>query len=385
MVRMTHHSRFLVWNAILIFAIASSIVFLLPHHSKTPAPSKSVKFHQNADYYQEVSRLESTYKIRHRIGAKSVSNQKIILIVSRITSGSTFFAEIIQSADAKTFYSYEPLLFLDRLKRTSSYVGKNRNQFSAIALINDIISCNFSHRKSYVKFLKRYSKLYLYRNKFLWSAIKEAPNFNFMVEKFSNTCASASVNLIKINRLHMSQVGDFFTHLDANLRGRIQIIFLVRDPRGVYSSRRQRKGCYHDCKSILSICDDLKSNLDWIKYMRMKYNEMNSIIVRYEDIAIDPMEETRKIFNHLNLHFNQRVIKYIKSHTRLNGRQDRKYSTIRESKDVAFSWRQRLSNDEIISIDHICSKAMSMAGYETLNNGTNSNQIDFLISNFLVQ
>lgn len=160
-----------------------------------------------------------------------------------------------------------------------------------------------------MKFLKRYSKLYLYRNKFLWNAIKEAPNLNFMPEKSSNICASATVNLIKINRLRMRQVSDFLSHLDANLRDRIQIIFLIRDPRGVYSSRRQRRGCYHDCKSI---CDDLKSNLDWIKYLRMKYKKINSIIVRYEDIAINPMEETRKIFDNLNLHFNQHVIKYIK-------------------------------------------------------------------------
>lgn len=61
------------------------------------------------------------------------------------------------------------------------------------------------------------------------------------------------------------------------------------------------------------------------------------------------------------------------------------YSAIKESKDAAFSWRQRLSNDEIRIIDHVCSKVVSMAGYETLNNGTTSNRTDFLISNFLVQ
>ena len=296
-----------------------------------------------------------------------------IMIVSRITSGSTFFAELIQSYDPKTFYSFEPLIQIDR----KSHLRENKKLNKSIDFLNHIYGCKMNKLKFFFNFLLKKSRLGQIRsNKYLMQSLDPKILKHLKVnEKFLNEsrkmCQSANVNLIKVNRLRMSQVGIYLDQLNKTFgeefAQKFKVIFLVRDPRGIFSSRRTRKfskGIYRNPKLI---CDDMEQNL--MGYIDVKIRYPNNVfLVRYEDVSIDPMKFSSEFFPKiLNLSMNENIMNFIQTHTVRNIKkniQHRKSSTIRNSHELTFIWTKRLKRKKIVSFDQFCAGAINLAGYK---------------------
>lgn len=296
-----------------------------------------------------------------------------IMIVSRITSGSTFFGELIQSYDPKTFYTFEPLIKVDR----KSHLRENNMLNKSIDMLNHIYDCKMDELELFINFLLKKPKLgHFHQNKYLMQSLGQKffkyrkLNGHFL-EKSRKICQSANVNLIKVNRLRMSQVGIYLDQLNETFgkefAQKFKVIFLVRDPRGIVSSRRTRKfakGIYRDPKLI---CDDMEQNL--MGYIDVKIRYPNNVfLVRYEDVSIDPMKFSSEFFPKiLNFTVNENVIKFLRTHTFGNKNENvwhRKHSTIRNSHKLTFIWTERLKRKEIVSFDQFCVGAMNLAGYK---------------------
>ena len=78
-------------------------------------------------------------------------SKRNILIVSRITSGSSFFGELIQSYDDKTFYTFEPLIMRDHY----NHVDPNEHIKKSIETLNEVFKCDFSKQKKYISWILR--------------------------------------------------------------------------------------------------------------------------------------------------------------------------------------------------------------------------------------
>ena len=75
----------------------------------------------------------------------------------------------------------------------------------------------------------------------------------------------------------------------------------------------------------------------------------------HEALSQNPISEFKKIFQYLNLDFNNKVIEYINKTTNSNNPSERLSEKVhvlkRNSKENIYSWRNRLTKDEIEKIN----------------------------------
>ena len=87
----------------------------------------------------------------------------------------------------------------------------------------------------------------------------------------------------------------------------------------------------------------------------------------------------RKLLNFMGLPWNERIEKYILTHTikedlkivtnketQVNERRHDPYGTSRNSSAVAFAWRQKMPMSNISVIQTLCREAMNILGYRII-------------------
>eukprot|EP00057_Strongylocentrotus_purpuratus_P010017 XP_011664491.1 PREDICTED: uncharacterized protein LOC105438412 [Strongylocentrotus purpuratus] len=105
----------------------------------------------------------------------------------------------------------------------------------------------------------------------------------------------------------------------------LKILHLVRDPRAVINSRRKlkapnsdllRRKCPHADESK-DLCEHMARNLQykvdppsWLKGIYM--------LVRFEDVAEDPIKQTQQIYQHVRIKIHQDVLGWLKNNTHGN-------------------------------------------------------------------
>jgi len=102
----------------------------------------------------------------------------------------------------------------------------------------------------------------------------------------------------------------------------LKIIFLARDPRGQYSSRmkiydKQNSGDVQIAtlqkKLVSYVCNHTKNFIEnretspWLK--------TQSLLVRYEDLALNPENKSKEILKFSGLNFTEKVSQWIKRNT----------------------------------------------------------------------
>ncbi|CAG2174582.1 unnamed protein product, partial [Oppiella nova] len=139
------------------------------------------------------------------------------------------------------------------------------------------------------------------------------------------------------------------THLDKP----IKLVMIVRDPRGIMSSRYlpAMDWCRDDttCAEIDMLCDH------------------HITLVRYEDLSLNAIETAKRLYNKLDLHFNADIESWIESHTNDTTKLGNPYSTVRKSKSAVFSWVKRLNATQIDTIQEKCTGVMDYLGYNIID------------------
>lgn len=86
----------------------------------------------------------------------------------------------------------------------------------------------------------------------------------------------------------------------------------------------------------------------------MKVLHPNWCFVTHEALSLNPHKEFKKIFSYLNLDFNHKVQKYIEQTTNRENSSERDNNQIhllyRNSRENIFSWKNRLSEKEILRV-----------------------------------
>lgn len=182
----------------------------------------------------------------------------------------------------------------------------------------------------------------------------------------------------------------------------IKIIYLVRDPRAIYSSRQYLSWCKNRaCTNIDKLCDEMNqdfrifesfylnssrsqtSHVITLKNQSNKY-PIQLFLVRFELIALEPIKSTSELFKLVNLPFKQNIKRFVVSHTAsnldikdikspfkkwyLNKVSNDPHSTKRNSTKIPFDWIHKLNWSKIDEIQSKCKYSMDKLGYKQISN-----------------
>ena len=131
----------------------------------------------------------------------------------------------------------------------------------------------------------------------------------------SQFCSLFPFQSLKTVRLRVNLTRSFIEDPSLN----VQVLLLIRDPRGTLQSRKHRTWCpgKPDCDQPDHLCKDLVS--DYYAVQQLKKEFPNRIrVIRYEDFCKDIKNNAKELLQFFNFKMHPRVINFIESHTHEN-------------------------------------------------------------------
>ena len=159
----------------------------------------------------------------------------------------------------------------------------------------------------------------------------------------------------------------------------IHVLFYVRDPRGIMNSRKEilQNANFRPMKSSLGkgnytieakyLCKIMHHDFAWWNILKERYP--GSIpMLRYEDLARNPLEEAQEVYKFINRTFPKPVKHWLNStmQSSAKGRKDAKkpFSTSRvNSTATAFKWKTGWSAHEIADLTEACQAVIEDYNY----------------------
>ncbi|XP_045602639.2 carbohydrate sulfotransferase 4 isoform X2 [Procambarus clarkii] len=273
------------------------------------------------------------------------------LVVTTWRSGSTFIGDVLQSHPA-TFYHYEPLLDFG-----ISQIREGKLAEQAIYSLRHLLTCNYTNMESYLEYGPMHPWLF-FHNLQLWSYCKAFPDLCWLPQFLEPFCQLFPFQAVKTVRLRLNLTRDL---LQDDKLG-VQVVLLVRDPRGTMQSRAHRNWCpgNADCDDPARLCDDLVNDYNTARIFTRKFPHSFRVI-RYEDFSFHAHNMTKDLFDFFHLDYHPRVQTFLDTHTtkKVGGVS----STFRNSKTAPVHWQQDLTWQEVVDIQKVCDKALKLWGY----------------------
>ena len=286
-----------------------------------------------------------------------------LMIFTTMRSGSSFVGELFQQ-NPDFFYMFEPLKIV-----SLDWPGYTALQKEGSAVVNRLLHCEFE-----LLFHSAYQKFGAEKSNFIKRWTKRA----FCGKLNENQCrgitASHLGNLCNENK-HVALKTILLNHVQSILpllQTGVHVIHLMRDPRGMINSMKRihfeplqkRPESY-----ISSLCRRLHLQLNYTeKHMIFKIRRY--ILLRYEDIALSPINQTHKLYKFLDLKVPKTVTNWIETSTKVNKTSGKAFSTKRNSSRAAQSWRNTLSWNEVNDIQSRpdCRAVLEALGYTIFRN-----------------
>ncbi|XP_043937516.1 carbohydrate sulfotransferase 6-like [Protopterus annectens] len=315
-----------------------------------------------------------------------------LIIISTWRSGSSLVGQLF-SQHPKVFYLMEPSWHIWKLLNKGSAVGL---QMAVRDLLRSIFHCDMS---VYDAYLPKDKKV---RNLFSWKssrALCSPPACNFFRQtdiidqnecgklcgrnnfsKVEEACKAYShVVLKEVRVFNLNAIYPLMLDQSLNLR----VIHLVRDPRAVFNSRGQLYRALANDNQIL-LNHILIDNQTEYRVMELIckshmhiYNmameglhrilKKHYMLVRYEDLARNPLPVVEEMYNFVNLDLNPTLKNWILNVTCANrsGKYNRAFATgPRNASFVSQKWRQSLPFHKVEKVQRACEKAMNTLGYQ---------------------
>ncbi|KAK7072026.1 Sulfotransferase, partial [Halocaridina rubra] len=263
--------------------------------------------------------------------------------------------DVLQSHPA-TYYHYEPLLDFGIIQVR---YGKLAEQ--AIQNIRHLLNCNYTDMDQYLDYGPGHPWLFLHNTR-LWNYCTSFPEICWDPDFLSPFCKLFPFQSLKTVRLRLNLTREFLE--DKQLR--VQVLLLVRDPRGTMQSRKHREWCPEnaDCDDPAKLCADLVSDYNTALEFRRKYPH-SFRVVRYEDLSFNAYNMTKELFEFFHLRYHPKVQSFLDTHTKTKIGGDS--STFRDSKTAPVHWQQDLTWEEVDKMQKVCGKALKLWGYARAN------------------
>jgi len=291
------------------------------------------------------------------------------MVATTWRSGSTFLGDIMTSHPG-TFYHYEPLLHYDIVQARSGARAED-----AVRTLKDLMHCNYTNLGSYLQYGKSHQWLFSH-NKRLWARCTEEgqqprSSYCWKPQFLNRFCPLFPFQSIKTVRLRLNLTKQLVEDSSLN----VKVLLLVRDPRGTIQSRKHRDWCPNnpDCDDPARLCEDLVADYKSVKKLMVQFPGRYKVF-RYEDFSMNPTNNTADVFQFFGYSVHQKVLDFLDSHTKSN--KGGVSSTFRDSKTAPFKWREKLSLDEVFTIQDKCGEAMKLWGYKLLTDVENLKTFD---------
>ncbi|KAM9815889.1 carbohydrate sulfotransferase 1 isoform 2-T5 [Syngnathus typhle] len=337
------------------------------------------------------------------------SPQKHILLFATTRSGSSFTGQLLNQ-HPEIFYMFEPLYHIQQAFTNSS--GRIRRTLDRRALLGayrdlllNLYKCDLHFIESYIRpepqdhvtnsFFRRSSSHALCSPPVCLEGgngeALEPPEESWCTKKCGNlnlTLASRaclSRSHVAIKTVRIPKVSDLRTLVE-DPRLDLKIIHLVRDPRAILASRitafsdqfrawkiwnaTGRQPRYVDLSQITSTCQDMVASAE-AGLARPAWLKGRYLLVRYEDLAFNPKDMADKIYQFIGLELEDRVQTWIRRNTNSNVFApfdwNYKYSTTRDSRMTAASWRLRLDHNIVRTVQNLCNDTLALLGYKLVH------------------
>ncbi|XP_029438074.1 carbohydrate sulfotransferase 1 [Rhinatrema bivittatum] len=346
----------------------------------------------------------------------NVSRKTHILILATTRSGSSFVGQLFNQ-HFDIFYLFEPLYHVQyALIRKASQGGGITDRRIVLGagrdLLRSLYDCDLYFLENYIKPQPvNHTTDKLFRrgaSKALCSPpVCEAlgPVDIHMEEgNCIKKCGTLNLTLatesckdhehVAIKTVRVPEVSDLRALVE-DPRLNLKVIQLVRDPRGILASRSEtfrdtyrlwriwratgRKPYNLDTSQIVAVCEDylnsVSTGLNRPLWLKGKY-----MLVRYEDLARNPMKKTEEIYSFLGISMDSSIERWIENNTRAdNTSVKHKYGTLRNSAATAENWRLTLSYDIVEFIQNTCQEVLAQLGYKTVNSPQDLKNLSFTL------
>ncbi|XP_054272270.1 carbohydrate sulfotransferase 1-like [Macrosteles quadrilineatus] len=292
------------------------------------------------------------------------------VVITTWRSGSTFIGGVLDSHPA-TFHFSEPLTDFRTVQVRGEPLGT-----LAVRALRSLLTCNYRVLGRYLERSKEYTWLSTHNTR-LWAHCENHKDICYEPEFLTPVCRLFPFQSMKVVHIRLRLVEELLADPNLNVR----VLYLMRDPRGVMSSRASLGWCRKspDCGSPTHVCadlvDDYAAALRFDKLFPGKFK-----VVRYEDMSLRPHEVMPEIFSFFGLQYHRDVQDFVKVHTTQNNKN--KYSTFRNSSAQALLWRTKLDYRKVRQLQTTCRLAMAAWGYLPAHNASHQAVFNPLVQPF---
>ncbi|XP_054165176.1 carbohydrate sulfotransferase 1-like [Oppia nitens] len=283
-----------------------------------------------------------------------------IIIVTEARSGSTFLGDLLQQS-WPTFYNFEPLITM-RVKNPRT---DQSTVTDAVKLLTSLLDCQFTALGDHYLRPVFWKVPYFSWNLAMKDSVRrdQLQYFNATLNQY--VCNRCRHRLIKTIRFGVED----YLQLKQKSKTPVKLVFLVRDPRGVMSSRYRMQWCLNspNCTDVDVLCQRMRSDISALIQMK-KWSKDNVTVVRYEDLSLKPFETTRYLYENLGLQFTPAVEQWLAEHTITDDILANPHSTIRNSRLAPLSWIPRMSVNDVLEVQEFCYDVMQHFGYKIVDN-----------------
>ncbi|XP_077985255.1 carbohydrate sulfotransferase 1-like [Glandiceps talaboti] len=305
-----------------------------------------------------------------------------ILLVGKARYGSTFLGQFI-NYHPEILYIFEPIRTIHFMAKFGA-IPESLIDAGAVEILRSLYNCEFP--SYFIHHNIRNWKLGVYNSRVIrlfCGGVTECSSRD--LDEFPDLCALYEYLAIKVIRLTSLGLLEPIITKDKH---DLKVIFLVRDPRGVASSRRTMKfpprqrneslvnlklvgepgsdpkdlhkeNINYDCHWLRENLNIIEKPPDWLKGRVM--------FLRHEDVAMNTGKVVDGIYDFLRIEKHKDIGDLIETFTKsVDSQTDNNMETRRNSTDVVHSWRKNTSFTDVLAIQDVCDDVMERLGYRLI-------------------
>ncbi|KAJ0029168.1 hypothetical protein NQD34_004165 [Periophthalmus magnuspinnatus] len=328
-----------------------------------------------------------------------------VLLLSSWRSGSSFLGQVF-SQHQSVFYLMEPGW---HVWTTLQRPGARALRMAVRDLLRSTFHCDFSTMEAYLPQQHNVSNLFMWsHSRALCSppACPLTPRSHFSNQTACQLQCSTrglggaqracnTYSHVVLKEVRFFELESLYPLLqDPGLD--LRIVHLVRDPRAVMRSREESSKSFTSDSAIVleqrnvSTADVQYQVMQEIcrSHVRIKeralqkpppFLEGRYKLVRYEDLARNPLDEIGSIYDFVGLEMTSTLKEWIYKVTHGKGKGTKKEAfkiTSRNAVDVSQAWRTSLPHSKVRRVQDVCRGAMSMLGYRPVNSDKEQKKLD---------
>lgn len=231
--------------------------------------------------------------------------------------------------------------------------GIKWNAANAVGILEDIFSCNFNdiayifkdhfdHQMNMMKLLRNY-----------WPILQDFPDF------VNKICQMSTLTLVKTIRIDFDVVEQLYESFPSG--SPLKVIHLVRDPRGIVSSRKSNRA-FNNIQSTdhRLLCTRMRKNIEFFTDLQKKHPH-DFIQIKYENWARGTHVKVKDLFRFIGVDSELLIDRnFIDKLLDYDGYDASNYS-LRYN-----TWKKHLDANLILEIEDDCRDVMKMLQYGAL-------------------